>query len=44
MLFRISVGDSDPHVFGPPDQLVRGPDPDPSFSHKGVERTELMLA
>jgi hypothetical protein len=27
-----------------PDPLVRGMDPDPSFSHKGVERTEIMLA
>jgi hypothetical protein len=29
-----------------PDSLVRGmdPDPDPSFSHKGVARTEIMLA
>jgi hypothetical protein len=29
-----------------PDPLFRGmdPDPDPSFSHKGVERTEIMLA
>ncbi len=28
-----------------PDPLVRGmdPDPDPPFSHKGVERTEVML-
>jgi hypothetical protein len=26
-----------------PDPLVRGPDP-PFFSHKGVERTEIMLA
>jgi hypothetical protein len=47
-----SVGDPDPdhHVFGPPGSrpLVRGtdsaPDPDPSLSHKGVERTEIMLA
>ncbi len=36
-----SVGDPNPHLFGP---LVRGMDPDPSFSHKGVERTEIMLA
>jgi hypothetical protein len=29
-----------------PDQLVRGKDPDPYayLSHKGVERTEIMLA
>ncbi len=29
-----------------PDSLVRGmaPDPDPSLSHKGLERTEIMLA
>jgi hypothetical protein len=29
-----------------PDPLVRGmdPDPDPSFSQKDVERTEIMLA
>ncbi len=30
-----------------PDPLVRGmnpdPDPDPSLSHKGVQRTEIML-
>jgi hypothetical protein len=46
-----SVGDrdpdpEDPHVFGlpDPDPLVRGMEPDPSlFSHKGVERTEIML-
>jgi hypothetical protein len=45
----------DPHVFGPsgspfflghpdPHPLVRGMDPDPSLFHKGVERTEIMLA
>jgi hypothetical protein len=44
LVFR-SVGDPDPHVFGPPgsvSQEVRSrilP-----FSHKGVERTEIMLA
>jgi hypothetical protein len=29
-----------------PDPLVKGtdPDPNPSFSLKGVERTEIMLA
>jgi hypothetical protein len=29
-----------------PDPLVRGMDldPDPSFSHKGIEGTEIMLA
>jgi hypothetical protein len=28
-----------------PDLIVRGTDPDTSlFSHKGVERTEIMLA
>jgi hypothetical protein len=29
------------YVFGHPDPLVRGIDPD--LSHKGVERTEIML-
>jgi len=27
-----------------PDPLVRDMDPDPSLFHKGVERTEKMLA
>jgi hypothetical protein len=27
-----------------PDPHVRGLDPDPYFSHKGVERTKIMLA
>jgi hypothetical protein len=29
-----------------PDSLFRGmdPDPDPSFSHRGVQWTEIMLA
>jgi hypothetical protein len=27
-----------------PDPLVRGTDPDSSLSHKGVKRTEIMLA
>jgi hypothetical protein len=26
------------------DPLVRGTDPDPSLSHKGVKRTEIRLA
>jgi hypothetical protein len=26
------------------DRLVRGTDPDPSFSQKGVEQTDIMLA
>jgi hypothetical protein len=42
-----SVGDPDPHVFGHlgSGSIVRGKDPDPTpFSHKGVERTEIMLA
>ncbi len=33
-----SVGDSDS------DPLARDTDPDPSFPHKGVERTEIMLS
>jgi hypothetical protein len=43
-----SVGDPDPepdpHVLSlpDPDPLVRGTDPDPFFSHKCVERTEIM--
>jgi hypothetical protein len=38
-----SVEDPDPHVLclPDPDPLVRGMDPAP---HKGVERTEIMLA
>jgi hypothetical protein len=51
-LFLCSAGDPDPHVLGlpDPDPLVRGTDPDPApepdlpFSHKVVERTEIMLA
>ncbi len=42
-----NVGDPDPHVFGHPGSgsIVRGMDPDPTpFSHKDVERTEIMLA
>ena len=42
-----SVGDPDPNVYGLPDPepLVRGvdPDPNPSFSQKGVERTKMSL-
>jgi hypothetical protein len=43
-----NVGDPDPHVFGPPGS-GSGPnsrtdsDLAPSFSHKGVEQTEIML-
>jgi hypothetical protein len=29
---------------GHPDPLFRGIDPEPSISHIGVERTEIMLA
>ncbi len=47
----INVPDLDPDMEIPqfldlpdPDPLVRGTDPDPFLSRKGVERTEIMLA
>jgi hypothetical protein len=41
-----SVGDPDVLGLPDPDPLVRNTDsvPDPSFSHIGVERTEIMIA
>ncbi len=40
--FEAVLGSRIRMFLGLPDPLVRGPEP-PSFSHKGVERTEIML-
>jgi hypothetical protein len=44
VLGSVSVRDPDSLGLPDPDPLVRGPDPDTSLCHKGVERTEIILA